>query len=115
MNLIIFDFEVFRYDTLLGYGIVNTKDGSCEYKQTWSLDEMRELYNTYGNNSIWIGWNSNRYDDLIFEAIVKNTTSPFVKSKELIGSKYKPFARFPFFGYDLLNGFLKYLQKKILE
>ena len=115
MNLIIFDFEVFRYDTLLGYGIVNTKDGSCEYKQTWSLDEMRELYNTYGNNSIWIGWNSNRYDDLIFEAIVKNTTSPFVKSKELIGSKYKPFARFPFFGYDLLNGFLNPPSLKLTE
>lgn len=115
MNLIIFDFEVFRYDTLLGYGMVNVKDGSCEYKQTWSLDEMRELYNTYGNNSIWIGWNSNRYDDLIFEAIVKNTTSPFVKSKELIGSKYKPFARFPFFGYDLLNGFLNPPSLKLTE
>lgn len=115
MNLIIFDFEVFRYDTLLGYGVINLKDGSCDFKQTWDLDEMRRLYNQYGGNSIWIGWNSNRYDDLIFEAIVKDSCSPFVKSKELIGSKYKPFARFPFFGYDLLNGFLNPPSLKLTE
>lgn len=115
MNLIIFDFEVFRYDTLLGYGIINLKDGSCDYKQTWSLDEMRELYDTYGQNSIWIGWNSNHYDDLIYEAIVKNQVSPFVKSKELINSKYKPYARFPFYGYDLLNPFKELYGLKLTE
>ena len=91
MNLIIFDFEVFRYNTLLGYGIVNTEKGTCDYKQTWDLDEMRLLYRKYNENSIWIGWNSNHYDDLIFEAIMKDQVSPFVKSKELIGSRHKPY------------------------
>lgn len=115
MNIAIFDFEVFRYDTLLGYGFVDLKTGKCVYKQTWNLNEMRELYNTYGADTIWVGWNSNHYDDLIFEAIVKNQVSPFVKSKELIGQKWKPFCRFPFFGYDLLNGFLNPPSLKLTE
>lgn len=115
MNIAIFDFEVFRYDTLLGYGFVDLKTGKCAYKQTWDLNEMRELYNTYGADTIWVGWNSNHYDDLIFEAIVKNQVSPFVKSKELIGQKWKPFCRFPFFSYDLLNGFLNPPSLKLTE
>ena len=115
MNIAIFDFEVFRYNTLLGYGFVDLKTGNCAYKQTWDLNEMRELYNTYGADTIWVGWNSNHYDDLIFEAIVKNQVSPFVKSKELIGQKWKPFCRFPFFGYDLLNGFLNPPSLKLTE
>lgn len=115
MNIAIFDFEVFRYDTLLGYGFVDLKTGKCAYKQTWDLNEMRELYNIYGADTIWVGWNSNHYDDLIFEAIVKNQVSPFVKSKELIGQKWKPFCRFPFFGYDLLNGFLNPPSLKLTE
>lgn len=115
MNIAIFDFEVFRYDTLLGYGFVDLKTGNCAYKQTWDLNEMRELYNTYGADTIWVGWNSNHYDDLIFEAVVKNQVSPFVKSKELIGQKWKPFCRFPFFGYDLLNGFLNPPSLKLTE
>lgn len=115
MNIAIFDFEVFRYDTLLGYGFVDLKTGNIDFKQTWSLDEMRELYNTYAADTIWVGWNSNHYDDLIYEVIVKNTMSPFVKSKELIGKKWKPFCRFPFFGYDLLNGFLNPPSLKLTE
>lgn len=115
MNIAIFDFEVFRYDTLLGYGFVDLKTGNIDFKQTWDLDEMRELYNTYAADTIWVGWNSNHYDDLIYEVIVKNTMSPFVKSKELIGKKWKPFCRFPFFGYDLLNGFLNPPSLKLTE
>lgn len=115
MNVAIFDFEVFRFDTLLGYGFVDFEKGTCDFKQTWDLDEMRELYNTYAANTIWVGWNSNHYDDLIYEVIVKNTMSPFVKSKELIGKKWKPFCRFPFFGYDLLNGFLNPPSLKLTE
>lgn len=115
MNVAIFDFEVFRFDTLLGYGFVDFEKGTCDFKQTWDLDEMRELYNTYASNTIWVGWNSNHYDDLIYEVIVKNTMSPFVKSKELIGKKWKPFCRFPFFGYDLLNGFLNAPSLKLTE
>lgn len=115
MNIAIFDFEVFRYDTLLGYGFVDLKTGTIDFKQTWDLDEMRELYNTYAADTIWVGWNSNHYDDLIYEVIVKNTMSPFVKSKELIGKKWKPFCRFPFFGYDLVNGFLNPPSLKLTE
>lgn len=115
MNVAIFDFEVFRFNTLLGYGFVDFEKGTCDFKQTWDLDEIRRLYAEYGQNTIWVGWNSNHYDDLIFEVIVKNQTSPFVKSKELIGSKYKPYAKFPFFGYDLLNPFLNPPSLKLTE
>lgn len=115
MNLIIYDFEVFRFDTLLGYGIVNQQDGTCQWYQTWNLEEMREIYNRYADDSIWIGWNNNFYDDVIFETIIRNKVSPYVKSKELINSKYRQHCRIKLYAYDLLNGFLNPPSLKLTE
>ena len=70
MNLIIFDFEVFRYNTLLGYGIVNTEKGTCDYKQTWDLDEMRLLYVAM----------TRARENLILVAAVKDAKKQFLKN-----------------------------------
>lgn len=115
MRLCIFDFEVFRYDTLLGYGFVDLEKNSCDFKQTWDLEEMRRLYSESVNDTIWIGWNNNHYDDLIYETAVENKMAPFVKSKEIIGSKYNRFCNFLFYGYDLVNGFLVIPSLKLTE
>ena len=40
MKIIIFDFEVFKYDTLLGCKIVNN-DGSLDIFQTWNIEEIK--------------------------------------------------------------------------
>lgn len=41
-NIIIFDFEVFKYDTLLGAIVL--RDDNSEIFQTWNLAEMRKFY-----------------------------------------------------------------------
>ena len=42
MKVIIFDFEVFAYDTLLGATIID-KDGTKSIFQTWNLDDIRSF------------------------------------------------------------------------
>lgn len=115
MNIYIFDFEVFRLDTLLGYGIVNLETGECEYHQTWDLDEMRRLYDECHEDTIWVGWNNMEYDDLIYETIVRDTGSPYLKSHEIIKEKIRGRAKFPFYSYDLTNGFLVKPSLKLTE
>ena len=114
MNILIYDYEVFKYDTLLGFRNLNLEDGSYTETQTWDLNEIRQYYEQYKDDSIWVGWNSNFYDDLITEAIVKHE-SPYRKSKQLIEEKYRRYCRIKLFGYDLLNGFLNRIGLKETE
>ncbi len=114
MKLLIYDFEVFRYNTLLGLLEVDLENDSYTAIQTWNLDEIKDIYSKYKDSAIWIGWNNNHYDDLILEAIIKNE-NPFVKSKELIEKKYKPYCRLKLYAYDLLNGFLNPPSLKLTE
>ena len=41
-NIIIYDFEVFKYNTLLGAIIIN--DGEINLFQSWDLDEIKNFY-----------------------------------------------------------------------
>ena len=41
MKILIFDFEVFKYDTLLGVYDVNKN----EYIQLWDKQQIKEFYN----------------------------------------------------------------------
>ena len=81
-NIIIYDFEVFKYDTLLGAIIIN--DDECFILQTWNLDEIRNFYKK-NINSIWIGHNNSGYDNFILESIIKKK-NPYDTSQELIHS-----------------------------
>ena len=40
MKVVVFDFEVFKYDCLLGVYEVNTN----EFRQLWNLDSIRNYY-----------------------------------------------------------------------
>ena len=55
MRIIIFDFEVFEYDVLLGTHIFN--DDNIEVKQSWDLKEIRRFYEEHIDD-IWIGHRS---------------------------------------------------------
>lgn len=81
-NIIIYDFEVFKYDTLLGAIIIN--DDKYSILQTWDLDEIRNFYKD-NIKSIWIGHNNSSYDNFILEAIIKKK-NPYIISQELIHS-----------------------------
>ena len=99
MNFIILDFEVFKYDTLLGAIIL--KNGQTQKFQTWNLDEIRNFY--YQNNKdMWITWNGNYYDIPLLEAIIKRK-NPYDTSKSLISERYPPKILLPIITFDLMN------------
>ena len=58
MKLIIFDFEVFKYDVLLGLYVVDNDDRSKkELYQTWDKEKIKKIYQLF-QNDIWIGHNN---------------------------------------------------------
>ena len=82
MKILIIDFEVFKYDTLLGVLILNDKDNTITKYQTWDLQEIKKFY--FDNkNSLWVGHNNIGYDNLILEAIVCNK-NPYLLSKRIV-------------------------------
>ena len=61
-KIVIFDFEVFKYNTLLGAIVIN--DGEINLFQSWDLDEIKNFYKEHIND-IWVGHNNERYDNLL--------------------------------------------------
>lgn len=112
MKIIIFDFEVFYYDTLLGYTIL---DGDKrERHQTWSLNEIRQFYAKH-KSDIWVGHNNARYDNLILQYIVNNQQCSEYDVKEfsntLINAKYKPWLDMKLYYYDCMTAISTSLKK----
>ena len=83
MKFILYDFEVFKFDTLLGCKIID-KDKKTYY-QTWNKEEMKKFYYLH-QEDIWVGHNNERYDNLILEAII-NDEDPFETSFKLINAE----------------------------
>lgn len=97
MKILIVDFEVFKYDTLLGVYDVNDD----RYYQTWNFGEMKEYY--YRNqNAIWIGHNNADYDNNILSAIVRGK-DPYEVSQDIIVNKRRHFPDIKLNYYDLMQ------------
>ena len=99
MNFVILDFEVFKFDTLLGAIVL--EDGKITKYQTWILQDMREFYYAH-NKDMWITWNGNEYDIPVLEGIMKHKDT-YSLSKQLISSKYPPKILLPIITFDLMN------------
>lgn len=84
MSVIIFDFEVFKYNTLLGALVVDSND--IALKQMWSIDEIKQFYNEHIND-LWVGHNNDYYDNGIMKAILENR-NPWVASKSIINANH---------------------------
>lgn len=78
MKLVIFDFEVFKHDTLLG-ALEIYDDNNINVFQSWNLEDIRGFYRK-NVDSIWIGHNNMRYDNFILQAIVQNRTEEQVRA-----------------------------------
>ena len=110
-SLIIFDFEVFRYDTLLGCKILS-KDGSKIY-QTWDLEEIRKFYQDH-KEGIWIGHNNYAYDNLILDAIVQKK-DPYQRNYEIIKLNIRPRTKLKLYSFDLMTMAWKRYSLKLTE
>lgn len=99
MNIIIFDFEVFKYDCLMGAIILNSD--SKEIIQLWNLEDIKLFYNDHIND-IWIGHNNEFYDNFILQAIIKNQNVKKVND-ELIENKKRFYLNIQLYYYDLMK------------
>lgn len=113
MKIIIYDVEVFRYDFLFGCIILQ---GNKEILyQTWDQDEVRQFYQDHKDDSIFVGWNSKYYDDIILEAVVKKQ-DPYLKSKEIIEGNHNCWCHLDFYHWDAMNtGFGSQVSLKLTE
>ena len=100
MKIIIFDFEIFRYDTLLGCLIIN-EDGSTTIKQMWDLSDIKRFYASH-LDSLWIGHNNDAYDNHILAAIANDATNLYKVSKNLISKQFRAKADLDVVTYDLM-------------
>ena len=82
-NIIIYDFEVFKNNTLLGAIVLCNNEEKLV--QLWDLNEIINFYNNHSTD-IWIGWNSSEYDTYIMQAIIMKQ-DPYLISKKLIKDK----------------------------
>lgn len=101
MNIILFDFEVFKQDTLLGALLLNNE--SYDTYQTWNLDEMRQFYQER-KNDIWIGHNNGGYDNFILQSIVRGSDERMVKmtSDSIIHGNRRKYLDIQLYYYDLI-------------
>lgn len=107
MKILVFDFEVFKYDTLLGvYDVNNNK-----YIQLWDIDEIKKFYE-FNKDAIWIGHNNSHYDNYILQAIILNE-NPYKVSKLIITDDIKLKFKIPLVFYDIMSGHFASL--KVLE
>ena len=65
MAIFIYDFEVFKHDTLLG--VLNTDTGEVE--QLWNIPKIKEMAQARLGD-IWVGYNCEHYDKILLHGII---------------------------------------------
>ena len=99
-KVLIYDYEVFKYDSLLGVNIIN-EDGSSCYYQTWDLEEIKSFYNTH-KNDLWTGHNNYGYDNLVLDAMINNEDA-FETSSKITHKIYTTKRRIKLYSIDLMR------------
>lgn len=99
-SIIIFDFEVFKYDVLLG--CILLKNNEQKLIQIWDIKEIKKFFYSH-TNSMWIGHNNQYYDNIIMDAIITDKNIYNISNK-IINERYKPYNIIKFINYDLMNG-----------
>lgn len=107
MKFLIFDFEVFKYDILLGVYNLKTK----KYFQTWNIAKIKEFYHD-NMDAVWFGHNNEDYDNLILNAIIKDK-NVYEISKDLIEHRKRHYQDIKMYYYDLMSG--RFVSLKVLE
>lgn len=79
-QIIIFEFKVFRYDTL--FGAIVIYDNKAYYYQTWQTDDIKRFYEA-NKDTMWIGHNNEECDNIILQAVLKNNPDIYSLSKSL--------------------------------
>ncbi len=101
-NIVIYDFEVFRYDVLLGTLIVS--EDKQEYFQTWNKEEMKKFYYEHIND-LFVGHNNLTYDNGIYEAILNDKEDIHKISKSLVNGQFRKKYILDIQTYDVMKNY----------
>ena len=97
MKILVFDFEVYKYDTLLGvYDINNSK-----YIQLWNLESIKDYYYSH-KDYIWVGHNNMGYDNFILQSILFDQ-DPYKTSVDIINNHAKLKLNIELKYYDIMQ------------
>ena len=82
MKIIIYDAEVFRFDSMFGFLTIN-ENGSKEIYQTWNKEDVKNFYLDNVSDSIFVGHNCLTYDNPILEQMNRGK-NPYDTSKKIV-------------------------------
>jgi len=100
MRFIVFDFEVFKFDVLLGAIILDPGKDPVVF-QTWDENEIKKFYNE-NTESVWVGHNNSHYDNYILQAILMDM-NPYEVSKSIVENNIKSKLVIKLRYYDLMT------------
>ena len=111
MATIVYDAEVFPYNWMFGFKILETQ----EYIQIWDdFKEIKEFIKTYKENNFFIGFNSKFYDDIILDTVLAGK-NPYEISQKLIHGREKIYARNSLIKMDIMEGMMPGISLKAIE
>lgn len=102
-KIIVYDFEVFSHDTLLGTITIN-EDGTADILQMWDLEKIKNFYKAHIDD-FWISHNGEGYDNFILEAVVEGQNEEQIKrlSDKIIGGDRFRKLKLPLKYFDLMK------------
>ena len=102
-KIVVYDFEVFSHDTLLGTITIN-EDGTADILQMWDLEKIKNFYKAHIDD-FWISHNGEGYDNFVLEAIVEGQNEEQVKrlSDKIIGGDRFRKLKLPLKYFDLMK------------
>lgn len=111
-NIVVFDFEVFSHDILLGALIV--ANDKVDAVQLWDVKDIAQFYELH-KTDFWIGHNNESYDNLILEGCVNGLNEEALKalSDKIIGGNRWMKLKMPLYYFDLMKS--KFYSLKSLE
>lgn len=112
--MIFYDFEVFKYDWL-----VVCKDSKKQLERTVIINDPDQLraYYEENKNDVWVGYNSNHYDQYILKGILcgfnpKDINDFIIEDKKAGWMFSKEFNNYPLISYDAMH---KMQSLKVME
>ena len=110
MATIIYDAEVFPYNWMFGFKVVETG----EIFQIWDdFKDLRRFMDTH-KKDFFIGYNSKRYDDIILETCLKER-HPYKISCEMIDEGKQSWSRLSYHRLDIAEGMASGTSLKSLQ
>lgn len=100
MRVIIFDWEVYKYDQLLGALVVEDLEVKQVF-QEWDMEKAKKFLEAH-RRDIWVGWNNNGYDDYLLQALNRGDDI-YETSYKIISERKTPRMMMKINSFDLMT------------